>query len=425
MKTKAVRLYGKNNLKMEEFDLPEMKDDEILAEVITDSLCMSTFKAVSQGENHRKVPEDIATNPIIVGHEFCGNILRVGKKWQNDFTVGDKFVIQPNIGTKNCYAPGYSYRFIGGDATKIIIQNQVMENGSLLSYKGDTYFEGSLVEPLSCVVGAFNANFHLKKMYEYDHVMGIKEGGNMALLGATGPMGFLAIDLAIHGPRKPKRLVVTGRTQKKLDWVAKLYPVEEAAKHGVELHYVNTGIYDSFVEPLRKLIDADGENAANGGFDDVFVFAPDEKLAQQGEELLAYDGCFNFFAGPADTKFSPRINLYNVHYKATHFVGTSGGNTNDMKQAISLIENKQVNVAKIMSHVLGLNGVPEATVNLPKLPGGKKVVYTHKQFDLTALADFGKKNDIFCRSLAKILEKNHGFWNIEAEQYFLKNAPAI
>ena len=85
MQTKAVRLYGQKDLRLEEFSLPEIKDDEILAEVITDSLCMSTFKAINQGANHTKVPDDIDKNPIIVGHEFCGNILQVGKKWENDF----------------------------------------------------------------------------------------------------------------------------------------------------------------------------------------------------------------------------------------------------------------------------------------------------------------------------------------------------
>jgi threonine dehydrogenase-like Zn-dependent dehydrogenase len=41
MKTKAVRIYGKKDLRLEEFDLPELKDDEILASVISDSICMS------------------------------------------------------------------------------------------------------------------------------------------------------------------------------------------------------------------------------------------------------------------------------------------------------------------------------------------------------------------------------------------------
>lgn len=118
------------------------------------------------------------------------SIKKVGKKWKDQYQEGDKFVIQPNIGDIRGYAPGYSFHHMGGDATTIIFSDQVMENGSLLKYNGDSFFEGSLVEPLSCVVGAFNAQYHMKKMYSYEHVMGIKEGGAIALLGATGQWDF-------------------------------------------------------------------------------------------------------------------------------------------------------------------------------------------------------------------------------------------
>ena len=47
LKTKAVRIYGANDLRLEEFDLPEMQDDEILAKVVSDSICMSSYKALS------------------------------------------------------------------------------------------------------------------------------------------------------------------------------------------------------------------------------------------------------------------------------------------------------------------------------------------------------------------------------------------
>ena len=63
MKTKAVRLYGKDDLRLEEFDLPEIKDDEILAHVISDSLCMSSYKATMQGADHPRVPDNVATRP--------------------------------------------------------------------------------------------------------------------------------------------------------------------------------------------------------------------------------------------------------------------------------------------------------------------------------------------------------------------------
>lgn len=418
MKTKAVRLYGKMKLELDEFELPEMKDDEIIAKVVTDSLCMSSYKAISQAQKHKKVPEDIGEHPIILGHEFCGVILKVGEKWKHQYHEGDKFVIQPNIGDEKGYAPGYSYRYMGGDATTIIFSNQVMENGSLLKYNGDSFFEGSLVEPLSCVVGAFNAQYHMKKMYSYEHVMGIKEGGAMALLGATGPMGFLAIDFAIHGPKKPSVLVVTGRTQEKLDMAARLYTAEEAKKQGVRLVYVNTRDLEDVNTELRKY--------SKKGFDDVMIFAPNEEMVTYGTKMLAYDGCLNFFSGPADQEFSAKVNFYHVHYNSTHFVGTSGGNTEDMKQSIELIEKKIVNAAKIATHILGLDHVAEVTKALPELGGGKKIVYTHKKFPLTEVDKIGEKSDNkFISELKPILERHGDLWSDEAERYFLQNAPVI
>ncbi|MBT3272400.1 MAG: alcohol dehydrogenase catalytic domain-containing protein, partial [Spirochaetales bacterium] len=130
MKTKAVRLYGKMDLRLEEFELPVMKDDEILAQIVSDSICLSSYKAAKQGSDHKRVPADIAENPTMTGHEFCGTILEVGSKWKESFKPGQKFSIQPALNYKGSLdAPGYSFKFIGGDATHIIIPNEVMEMG--------------------------------------------------------------------------------------------------------------------------------------------------------------------------------------------------------------------------------------------------------------------------------------------------------
>ena len=142
--------------------------------------------------------------------------------------------------------------------------------------------------------------------------------------------------------------------------------------------------------------------------------------------MLAYDGCLNFFSGPADKAFSADVNFYNVHYNSTHFVGTSGGNTEDMKQSIRLIEGKVVDASKIVTHILGLDHAAEVAKRLPELTGGKKVVYTHKRFPLTALDKPGEigNNDIIT-GLQAILEKHDSFWSSEAEEYFLAHAPEI
>ena len=56
MKTKAVRLHGEMDIRLEEFDLPELGKGEVLIKVVSDSVCASTYKAVKQGSKHKRVP---------------------------------------------------------------------------------------------------------------------------------------------------------------------------------------------------------------------------------------------------------------------------------------------------------------------------------------------------------------------------------
>ena len=66
MKAKGVRLHGANDLRLEEFELPEITDDEILVKVISDSICMSTYKCAILGTEHKRVHEDVAEHPVVL-----------------------------------------------------------------------------------------------------------------------------------------------------------------------------------------------------------------------------------------------------------------------------------------------------------------------------------------------------------------------
>ena len=420
MKTKAVRLYGKEDLRLEEFELPAIQDDQILAHIISDSVCMSTYKAMEQGSDHKRVPEDIDKNPVIVGHEFCGEIIEVGAKWQHKFKPGQKFSIQPAMNYKgSLYAPGYSYQYIGGAATYVVIPNEVMETNCLLDYNNDAFFYGSVAEPMSCIVGTYHAMYHTKNG-SYVHNMGIVEGGNMAILAGVGPMGIGAIDYAIHCDRKPGLLVVTDIDEARLQRAASIYTVEEAAKNGVKLVYVNTATTPDAESYIMSLTD-------NKGFDDVMVFAPVRPVVEMGDRLLGKDGCLNFFAGPANSEFKAEFNFYNVHYGSTHVVGTSGGNTADMIESIEMMNKGLLNTASMITHIGGLNCVVDTVMNLPKIPGGKKLVYTNIDLPLTAIADFEKlgETDELFKNLAEICKRHNMLWNAEAEKYLLANAKAI
>jgi len=422
MKTKAVRLYGKNDLRLETFELPAIKENEILAKVVCDSICMSSYKATHEADVHKRVPKNIAQSPVIIGHEFAGELVEIGSKWKDKFKAGDKFSIQPALNDPQgpvgiLSAPGYSYPHIGGDATYVIIPGEVMENGCLLPYTGNGFYPASLSEPLSCVIGAMHANYHTTPG-SYNHRMEIKNGGNMAILAGVGPMGLAAINYAIHRTdRKPHLLVVTDIDQSRLDRAKTLYSPETAAENDIELKYVNTGAMENPVEELKAL-------TQGKGYDDVFVFAPVAPIVEQADNILAFDGCLNFFAGPSKSDFKAPFNFYNVHYAYTHVVGTSGGNTDDMKEAL-LMMGKGLDPAGLVTHIGGINAVIDTTINLPSIPGGKKLIYTHIEMPLTSIAEFeakGKDNPVYAE-LHKICEAHHGLWNIEAEKYLLSQFP--
>ena len=385
---------------------------------------MSSYKAAKQGTDHKRIPDDVHINPTIIGHEFSGEIVKAGNKWKDRFKPGMKFSIQPAINYPEgpvgiLSAPGYSYRYIGGDATYIIIPNEVMEQDCLLPYNGPGFYPGALAEPLSCVIGAMHANYHTRPG-SYVHQMEIVDGGNMALLAGVGPMGLAAINYVINrNDRKPSCMVVTDIDQGRLDRAASLFSPERALQNGIKLHYLNTKNQD---DPIKSLLGfTDGK-----GYNDVFVFAPVPGVIAQGDSILAFDGCLNFFAGPSDPKFSSPFNFYNVHYNFTHIVGTSGGNKDDMEEALTLM-SESLDPAGLVTHIGGLDAVIETTRHLPDIPGGKKLIYTNISMPLTALADFAEKgkSDPLFSELAVMIGKTKGLWNTEAEKFLMDNAKSI
>lgn len=91
-----------------------------------------------------------------------------------------------------------------------------------------------------------------------------------------------------------------------------------------------------------------------------------------------------FFAGPTNNNFKVPFNFYKVHYEGTHIVGSTG----DMLESIELSEKVLINPSYMITHIGGLNAAPETIKNLPNIPGGKKLIYSHIEMELTAIKDF-------------------------------------
>lgn len=411
MKTRAVRLYGENDVRLEEFELRPITNGEILVKIISDSVCMSTHKTILQGAKHLRVPENVSEHPVIVGHEFCAEIIEVGDKWKDKFSVGDKVVMPPVLAyLGGPQTVGYTFEEIGGVSTYSIIYEHILDNDFLIKLNSDSYFNGSLIEPASCVIRGYKASFHLDE--NFNHVTGIKEDGKVAILAGCGPMGLVAIDIALHGNVKPSMVVVTDLDQSRLDRAASIFSPEEAAKNGIKLIFANTSDKDE----LLALTDGKG-------YDDVFVYAPVSKVVELGDAILGFDGSLNFFAGPLDKNFSANFNFYNVHYQQHHVTGTSGSTPEDMRDIVDLIGQNRLNPSVMITHIGGIDAAIDTTVNLPKIPGGKKLIYTHIELPLTALSDFeelGKTDERF-KVLDSFVKENNGLWCAKAEKYLLKN----
>lgn len=106
-------------------------------------------------------------------------------------------------------------------------------------------------------------------------------------------------------------------------------------------------------------------------------------------------------------------------------MGTTGGNTADMIESLELTAAKRINPAVMVTHIGGLDAAAETTLNLPKIPGGKKLIYTHLSMPLTALDELRKaaaeRNDERYIALADIVDAHQGLWCPEAEEYLLAN----
>lgn len=150
----------------------------------------------------------------------------------------------------------------------------VMELGCLLHYDGESYFEASLGEPMSCIVGG------------------------------CGPMGLGAIEYPMTLEKKPAMVVVTDVSNERIQRARQLIPEEMAAQHGIKLVYVNPNECQDQLGDLLAL-------TGGKGYDDIFVYAPIRPLAEMADKLLGFDGCMNFFSCDAHNGLgTPRRKRY-------------------------------------------------------------------------------------------------------------------
>ena len=96
-------------------------------------------------------------------------------------------------------------------------------------------------------------------------------------------------------------------------------------------------------------------------------------------------------------------------------------------ESLELTAAGRLDPAVMVTHIGGLDAVPETTLKLPKIPGGKKLIYTHIEMPLIALSELRTRAEEDGRygTLADIVDAHKGLWSPEAERYLLANWESV
>ncbi|MBM3496948.1 MAG: hypothetical protein FJX72_21895, partial [Armatimonadetes bacterium] len=198
-------LYGEglDSLRLEETGVPEIGPDELLVRQDANGLCFSDTKVIALGNNHPRMQgRDLSVDPATLGHEVAITVVKVGENRREQFSVGDRFIVQADVFYKGV-SMAYGYAISGGLAQYSVIPTPMIDGDEgcyLLPIGKDTgYAETALVEPWACVVGAYNQS----------HRSGPAAGGAMLILAGPGATGAGVREL-LHGDARPATLVAAG-----------------------------------------------------------------------------------------------------------------------------------------------------------------------------------------------------------------------
>ena len=178
---KALRLYDPGDLRVEDIEVPVIKENEALVQVMYCGVCGSDIP--------RLLKYGAYFSPITPGHEFAGKIAKVGSEVKN-FRVGDKVTVPPLIPCYKCewcekgvYSLCQSYDYYGSRSNGAFAEYIAVTQANLLHVPGSvSYLDAASSDPAANALhGITQAN--------------LKEGDSLLVYGA-GPIGLFAIQAA-------------------------------------------------------------------------------------------------------------------------------------------------------------------------------------------------------------------------------------
>ena len=150
---KAWVLHGIGDLRCEQVDEPQLLDHEVLVAVRAAGICGSDIPRVYQSGAHRM--------PLIPGHEFSGEVVRVGKAVKESWT-GKRVGVFPLIPCRECrpcrdekYEMCRQYSYLGSRRDGGFAEYAAVPEWNLVELPENvSYEEAAMLEPMAVAVHA-------------------------------------------------------------------------------------------------------------------------------------------------------------------------------------------------------------------------------------------------------------------------------
>jgi L-iditol 2-dehydrogenase len=115
-------------------------------------------------------------------------------------------------------------------------------------------------------------------------------------------------------------------------------------------------VVDPRVEELNEIV---MDHTKGIGADVVIMAIGIPSLVNQTIDLVRKGGTINLFAGFSVGDMPP-VDVNKIHYNEIKVVGTSASTRKDHELALNLIQNKRIDVSKLISHRYSLDNAVEA-----------------------------------------------------------------
>jgi len=327
---KAAVLGGKEDLKIENIDIPSCNHADILIKVESCAICKTDVKMFHAGHRDLKLPR-------VLGHEVAGTIVEAGKEVAEEFKVGDRVQVAPGLPCGSCPfcitgIPNMcdkmkiiGFHRDGGFAEYMLVPANGVQNGCVNKLLPSLSFEeASLAEPIACCINALE-------------LCRVEPGDVVAIFGA-GPIGHLCAQLArLFGASK---IVVIEKSPQRIEFAEKI--------HLADVIIDSSDIGSDPVKAIR-------EETNSNGVDVVIPACSAPEVPVQGIKMLNKRGRIVFFSGLPYGHENVSLDHNQIHYKEIQIFGAYGCTSKQNREAVRMLSTGRLNVKYLITHRISLD----------------------------------------------------------------------